>query len=467
MTDDDRRLAQRLRAYESRVPDPPAPTTSLAGGRMPWAIAGLGAAAVLVGAVVAGNLLDEPAVGDVPSPSPSPSAIATPSATPGGSLLPSATAAPSDSPAPSTPAPTAPPQAAISGVAWDDTAGTIDGSVYRVTAEGGLFYALGSLDFDSAAVWSSSDGSTWRAFELPFPSEWGPEPGSVLASNMASVDGRLVVVGTVSINDYLEPVVWESTDGIEWQEVDSGDFRLDAFNVLDVSAGPAELVAITHEYGAGSGSAWRSADGGRTWTEHTLPGDAPTATVVVGTTRGYLIGGAVGESYDAEVTSSPRIWHSPDGTGSSWQPASVEGSGGRGMVDQLAIDGSGRWVAIGTLNGRVVAWQSVDRGLSWAVVADLGVPDGSGRSGFRVVGAPDGFVAVSGSDPAVTWTSVDGASWQQGPPLHPGGVRDGLQLFWQPSIARIGDRVVVVGEAHDPAAASERAWVAWAGVIVR
>ena len=64
--------------------------------------------------------------------------------------------------------------------------------------------------------------------------------------------------------------------------------------------------------------------------------------------------------------------------GNSWVPASLEGSGGRGVVEQLAIDGSGRWVAIGTINDRIAVWRSIDRGVSWSVVANLGPVGDSG-----------------------------------------------------------------------------------------
>src|SRR5918996_5623494 len=87
MADDDRRLAQRLRAYESRVPDAPEPSTSFLRGRMPWGIAGLAGAALLAVAIVAGSLANQASVGQAdptvsPSSSPSPTVEASPEPTP-------------------------------------------------------------------------------------------------------------------------------------------------------------------------------------------------------------------------------------------------------------------------------------------------------------------------------------------------------------------------------------------------
>lgn len=469
----DERLAQRLRAYESRVPDEPAPPTVTLRSRPPMgAIAAIAAAAALAGIVMAGTVLNRQDLGTAdPSQMASPSVSATPLDSPSASAEPSPTDSPSDSPAPSsgaspTPISTPAPAAAISGVAWADrVAATVDGHVFRITAERGRFYALGSVG-QTATVWSSDDGAAWEAAALPFPSSWGGgQVGFLYVDELAAIGDRLVAIGTIGINDYLEVVAWESTDGSTWSEIQTGDLRVDAFSIGDISNGPVGLVAISHHYGPGTGSAWYSADGGRTWTEHRPPGDAVTATAVVGTNRGYLIAGGAGESYDNVMTSSPRIWYSNDAT--TWTPASVEGSGGHGLVEQLAIDGSGRWAAVGALEGRIVVWRSTDRGLSWTITADLGAVSGSTRADFRMVGAPDGFIAISGTDPAVTWTSVDGVAWQQGAPDRPTGIPDGRQIGWHRGTARIGDVLVVAGVAVAPNGPSDDRWFSWVGTIQR
>jgi hypothetical protein len=185
---------------------------------------------------------------------------------------------------------------------------------------------------------------------------------------------------------------------------------------------------------------------------------------VVGTDRGYLIAGMVGETFDDPAT-SPRIWYSNDAM--TWTPATLEGSERLGGIEQVAIDGSGRWVAIGTLDSRIVVWRSTDRGLSWAITADLGPVGGSLRAEYRLAGAPDGFIAFSATDPATTWTSHDGVSWTAAPEHRPSGTPEELQISWKTGIARIGDTMVVAGEAFGPQGQTEETWFSWIGTIQR
>jgi len=458
MTDDDRRLAERLRRYEASVPETPLPTTTTFSGRPPWiGIAAVGAAAVLAGAFIAGNLLDGPPnVGETDA-SPTASAEPTPSVSPSPSASPEPTSSPTSDP--ETPASTPAPQAGISGVAWsDDPSATLDGEIFRVTADGGRFYALGRTD-DHAAIWSSTDGASWQRVDFPDPA--GRGEGFVYVDELVTVGAELLAIGTTGLNDSLNVVVWTSADGgATWSEIDTGGFDTAAYNIHDVTNGPDGLVAFGHEFGAGTGSAWRSGNAGRTWTEHQLPGEGIGLGVSVGTGRGYLIGGMVGEDTDAP---SPRIWYSNDAM--TWTQASLEGSDGRGQVEQLTIDGSGRWVATGVLEDRIVVWRSTDRGLSWTLAADLGAVGPSGHGGFLLAGAPDGFIVFSATDPAQTWTSADGIGWSAGPSttFDPA---DGTFIGWARGIARIGDTLVVAGSRSDPNG-SDHGHHTWIGEIQR
>lgn len=273
---------------------------------------------------------------------------------------------------PSTPSAT--PVTGIVGVAWEASASaTVDGTVHRITAEGDRFYALGSrhsATAEEAMVWSSADGRTWMASDpLPRPSWWTEEGvGFFYADELVKVGGRLVAIGSIGFADGLNAVAWESTDGRTWTAIDQGTFHADAYNINDVTSGPGGIVAISHGYVEGSGSAWRSTDGGRTWSEHRPPGPGVTTTAIVGIVSGYVLAGAVNESYDG-TAESPRIWTSTDGT--SWREASLDGSDGRGRIAQLTVDASGRWVALGLLDDRIVTWVSTG-GQRWERTADLG-----------------------------------------------------------------------------------------------
>lgn len=460
MTDDDRRLARRLAQYEARVPDATPPASVTMRGRPPWGVVVAIGAAVVIGVVIlAGNLMGDRGVGE---------ADATPSATPGASATRIATPSPSPTPgvtydevpstpptATPTPFPTPPPNAGTPSVAWSTATASVDGRVSRITAEGGRFYALGS-DEMTAVIWSSSDGRSWQRSDLPLPASWADEYiGFHSARHLASLDGRFVALGTIGIDDRLEAIAWASTDGVTWEEIDTGPFQTAAYNVGDLSNGPAGLVAISHRYEAGSGNAWRSTDGGRTWTEHRPPGDAPTFRAVVGTTRGYLIAGGVGENYQGPST--PMIWYSNDAA--TWTAASLEGAAELGVVTGLAINGSGTWVAIGTLDGDPVAWRSTDRGLSWSIASDFG---STGPS--DVTGTPDGFVAVSATNPGTTWTSPDGITWSADSTVT-FDPNPATSIEWAQGIARLGDTLIVAGTSDGPQGRLDSDWRAWIGTI--
>lgn len=411
-----------------------------------------GAVGLVAAAIVAFVLVTSPREGGDGSASPVAS-IAAPSP----SATEPVTAAPSVSPTASTSEAPAPP---IGGVAWQsEVAGGRDGAVRRITAEGDRFYALGSIGQD-ATIWSSADGLDWDVSTLPFPESWDREEPAVFisASNLVSVDGRLVALGTVGALDNLNVVVWEQTDGGEWSEIDTAPFMAAAFNALDVTAGPAGLVVVTHHYAVGTGSAWRSADGGRTWTEHRPPGDNVEAYAVVGTGDRYLVAGSVGE--DIEGTgSSPRIWTSADGA--TWTAVTLEGSEAEGRVEQLTVDGSGRWVAVGTLDGRVVAWRS-DDGASWALAAEFRPIGRASRAEFRLAGIPDGYLAFDPGEPVMSWTSTDGVEWTPSEELRPGGIAGPPN--WAAGIARIGDTVMVAGQTPS---VEGTGWFTWTGSIQR
>ena len=420
------------------------------GRRVGWPVLLTGGVAVLGAAVLAVVLLNRPdaPVGDS-SPSPQASASATsPSAEPSAttSTEPTTTADPTEAPT------------ASIRVAWGDAVTAIgEGFVSRVTAEGGRYFALGALDND-ATIWSSDDGLEWEAATLPFPASWEREaPVFVSADHIVSSGDKLVAIGTVGALDNLNVVVWESSDGDSWTEIDTGTFMVDAFNAQDASVGPAGIVVITHAYGEGTGSAWLSADGGRTWSESRPDAGRMSASAVVGTASTYLMAGL---AYDDEFNPSPRIWTSTDGI--TWSPATVEGSDGSGGVDQLTVSGDGTWVATGSLDGRLVAWRS-DDGTEWSVVYEFATEPEQGYRAAWLAGLPVGFVAIDMNDGITTWTSVDGASWTGTPVERPTAPDDATAEFAL-GMGRIGDRIVLAGPVTSPDAGG-MTWHAWIGTV--
>lgn len=420
--------------------------------RFPWPILLTAGAAVVAGALLAIVLLgrsDAP-IGDA---SPSPSVSASEPVSPVPSLLPSVD--PSSTPLPSETQAVA----AEIGIAWEGTTNIVaDGLVRRVTAEAGRYFALGGERGD-ATIWSSDDGITWDATILPFPATWEREgPVFVSAAHLVTVGDRMLAIGSVGAMDNLNVVVWESSDGASWTEVDTGSFMVDAYNAQDATAGPAGVVVISHAYGTGTGSAWRSEDAGRTWTEHAPEAGPSAASAVVGTASMYLMAGVV---YDDQFNSSPRIWSSPDGA--IWTPAALEGSDGAGSVDQITVNGDGQWVATGSLDGRLVAWRS-DDGATWTLAFDFGAQPEGGYYPALLAGLPDGFVALVSTDGWMTWTSHDGTSWTGTPTERP-TLPDGGTAELGPGIARIEDRIVVAGQITTPDDPAGMRWHSWVGTI--
>lgn len=450
------RLAERLRDYEANLPEADAPDARGASRHRALAavtIAGTGLlAAILVALILgqpsrqAGNVTPIPSGGGA-SRTP-PAGSPPPAATPGS---PNATRIPGAG----TPAPTS--AGPLAGVSWDRSAIPVgSGQALRVVADRGRFYALGSTGRNQVAIWSSTDGVRWQPALLPYPRSWTKDASvAVNAEHLVSSAGRLIVLGSANQLDRFEIIAWESTDGMNWTEVDTGSFRTAGYRAWDLTDGPAGLVAATGGFAAGSGSAWLSTDGGRTWAEHRPAAGRLQAYAVVGTSSGYLLAGA---THDGQVD-HPRIWASPDGV--VWTERSVQGGHGIGHIGQLTVNGAGQWVATGELDGRAVAWRSEDA-RDWTLAADFGPDPSSVEPLTRLVGAPGGFVALRVDNQLMTtWTSPDGATWTRrqdpvpklsGPP------------WFAATVGRVGDRLVVA-IYRQSTADLEQSWASWIGTL--
>lgn len=272
MTEDDRRLADRLRRYEARVPVDADAAVVAAPHRPPWTpLAGIAAVVVAV-VLVAGFVRQAPQVGEA-GPSPASTASAEPTPTP----LP-ITAPPSPT-ASTTPAPTAAPSVA-------PTPEPAGGSIVR-WAPVGVY---------------SSDG-------------WAEE-----VLDMTYAAGHFIAIGYTEPEDQRghvgppidQPRIWISPDGRTWESVDPGPAFEDGH--------PRSIVALPDGSAAAYGSidppppanprsaAWRTTDG-RTWTpiELSLPGDS--LSKVVGGPHGLI----TVSSINTEDSVTEEIWHSVDG----------------------------------------------------------------------------------------------------------------------------------------------------------
>ena len=303
------------------------------------------------------------------------------------------------------------------GVTWTRSAegdpalnlGTI--MMYGVTDGGPGLVAVGIGCEDDAeactpypTVWTSSDGTSWDRSPAD-PDVFG-ERGAML--DVVATEHGIIAAGGFYTADgeteLIQPTVWLSSDGIEWERVWQGeayDFStatlITGFQALTASA-DGQVVGVgtaVNDRGDFVGAIWTSTDG-RSW-ERIDPnsevfasnGDSDVAIQDVAWGPGGFV--AVGSDGGTSVA----IWHSPDG--STWNRADTvdqpfEYIGTLSSVDAL---GTG-WVAAGPhgfsdpTGGTVTLWTSPD-GLLWDRV--LSIDPGYAMS----VVATDSGIAVAGA----------------------------------------------------------------------
>jgi hypothetical protein len=199
--DFDERLVQRLRAYESRMPEGEIPMTDARPrrARSQWAAAGgvvaFGALAGVVLALVLLNRPSAPTGESSPSPTPSASAAATPSA----EVSPSAaeSAAPSEPPA----SPSEPSTTIFLG----------DSGSALVAASGSSGAVILGYDDAGPTAWHSPDGRDWQPSSLPADAAADMRPTAVVASDLG-----YVATMAHCINECFGGELWYSADGMTW-----------------------------------------------------------------------------------------------------------------------------------------------------------------------------------------------------------------------------------------------------------
>lgn len=295
---------------------------------------------------------------------------------------------------------------------------------------GGNLIAVGSDtaggDGD-AAVWTSSDGTTW--VRVPHDEAVFGGPGDQAMGGVAAGGQGAVAVGTDESGGDSDAAVWTSPDGITWTRVahDEAVFGGDEYQGMwAVAAGGPGFVAAGTDASGGDGDAavWTSPDG-TTWTR------VPHDEAVFGGSGGqWMFGVAAGDlgvivvgSDDMGGYGDAAVWTSTDGLTWARVPNAdgVFGGPGYEMMSGVAIGDFGL-VAVGSAWFgpewiRAAAWTSRD-GETWTRAPDapaLVGNDAKSVSMRAVAVSGTGVVAVGiefsqESDPAV-WTSPDGLSW--------------------------------------------------------
>ncbi|GAA2426857.1 hypothetical protein GCM10010191_44330 [Actinomadura vinacea] len=345
--------------------------------------------------------------------------------------------------------------------------GLAKGEVPRVVAGSAKGWVAIGTRPGGGAVWTSQDGKSWN--RLPDNAGQPFGPNTRVRRAVASDAGFLAFGDTTKKGDFsdAEPTVWTSSDGNGW-EVRTGNriglpIQRGTVNLLEAAgSGDVMLLEGLHTANPGGGKlqqgrrVFRSADGGKSWTESKVPVPKGTRGLIVGGGPGGFLaireiqggGRTYGQAFTSRDgstwTQSGRL-ASPGYQRTSRILASGEGYAaivvrGRDIAISRSADGSA-WQDTGSLAnqpGRVLNGSALSSGQIVLVGAEngggelnamLGVYDSGGTplpvDISKVPGAvrPDHTVAAiaAGSDRAVAvgsargdagvWTSTDGAAW--------------------------------------------------------
>ncbi len=376
-----------------------------------------------------------------------------------------------------------PADAAIFGGTGEETvAGVVAGGPGLVAVGsdyvGGNGSDGGEISDGDAAVWTSTDGTTWARVthdEATFGGDDFQEMQSVVVFG-----STLIAVGVDASGGDADAAVWTSSDGLNWNRVVAAEAVLGGPGsqaMLRVAVGGPGLVAVGFEDAADDfdwdAAVWTSPDG-ITWTrvphdEAAFGGDriqvmwgvtvAEVGLVAVGTDRS-------GGDVDAAV------WTSPDGITWTRVPHDEALFGGAANQNMVAISGDASGVVAVGLDASggdqdAAVWTSPD-GLNWIrVVNPEAVFGGTGnqRMSGLSAGGP-GWVAVGSDDSAgdmdgAVWTSSDGLTWTRVVDADSvfGGPRD-QQLM---RVAAGGPGIVAVGTDNPAGDGDVAVWTATAG----
>lgn len=406
------------------------------------------ALAVVVIAVVAIAFIASCGGGPGPVASDSPGPTATPEVTPTPTLEPTPTPAPTPSPEPT-------PIARWTGLTRSDPVmPSFVVHLNDLVAWGDGYVAVGEVVVDAtrseAAFLTSPDGLNWTVrYQVDpsvdrFPRHLVIVADELLAFSHPNTDA-------LGLPGASESLVWRSADGMTWSAVDSQSWR-DAWSglvigpmpagwdelqqpiptgLVDVTSGPAGLVAIGNSYGDdGMVPVVLHSTDGREWSPVSLPADSvsPLLSAVVPYDGGFVLVGAVdaGPRIDS---ATPAGWFSSDGV--SWSRATVNVDPG---IFPSGIVGIGEIGDVTAGSDGLVGW--------W------------GRREM-FAGGPR-FMAA--------WTSSDGRTWE---PRDLNTVLPGLAHGY---VAGDGVRMVALGPAPNTATDPDlwpgisQAWVSTDGV---
>ncbi len=296
-----------------------------------------------------------------------------------------------------------------------------DAMMFGVESSSSGFVAVGyDGTLDAAAVWWSTDGTTWQ--RSPYDTSFAKAE----MDDVAEGPQGTIAVGHADNGYDLDSAVWIGA-GNTWSGVPedpavfggSGDQYMKAI----AAGGPGWVAVGSAEYG--DAAVWTSVDG-MNWMR--VPHDEAVfggaqSQVMAGVTAGGPGVVAVGSDRGLDAAA---VWTSVDGVNWARVPHDEAVFGGPALQSMEAVTAGGPGlVAVGSdssgADSDAAVWTSVN-GLTWTRVPhDETVFGGSEDQVMKDVtaGGP-GLIAVGfdqkGADQdAAVWTSVDGLTWERTP----------------------------------------------------
>ena len=251
------------------------------------------------------------------------------------------------------------------------------------------------VGLSDAAVWVSADGLNWEKVGDPdvfggVPTESGNDKNQVIQDVAAGPGGYVAVGGVSRDTGDVDPPIWFSPDGFEWERITGYGETFAATDFASVVADDTGFVAFGNQV-------WRSPDG-RTWTRIDQEGLFPIdAGPVITTGSGYAVAGVenvvrVPPEGEGRYWGDPYVAMSSDGV--TWTKSSLLDE--LGWAWELGLVGDRFVVSVEDASGWAL-WAS-DDGESWERLSNI---TGRGRNHYPLAPVADGDRWVLGS---MEWT---------------------------------------------------------------
>jgi hypothetical protein len=294
------------------------------------------------------------------------------------------------------------------------------GEYPRLLAGGaGSWAALGGIH-DGMVEWTSRDARTWT--RRPLSGAFGP--GDAIKQLTRTASG-FVAVGTTTVKDATQAVLWTSADGGSWTRLGGERFAPPKSGTtvgLSQVAAHSDIVVVQGrvrttetvtkrvkgkkkkvQRTAENEAFWRSPDGGRTWAPVVVPQGQGSSGDVVGvaaTQAGFFAAreasSTTGSKKKRTTTHYAAFFSSPDGK--NWGVAGRLEAGGYSGIGMMRGTDAGVTVLISVGGGKTAVMTSGDT-KAWRHVGDL-------QGGRTPTGA-----ALTSQGPVVTGRLANGDAY--------------------------------------------------------